>query len=1688
MGRGGRRRALGLLSVAALMAALLMFAAPASADYEQAAEHFGTSVEAQAIFEGRPMAAAVNVNGVGGVEPGSVYTVTSGFFTPAAVIRFSPGAEGEEPQFREAWGWGVGNETEEFQRCGPALADEPAQHTFHTCHPPQHGLSPDEGHFSGLGGVAVDQSTGYVYVLNTPNPGHREHHLIEVFTATGVPVGEGFGDAAHSPESISQSPEKLHRQFFGQTGLAVDEAGDVYVGDTGFPEAEGGGRVMTFEPCTPSDYEHYCYATAKDTTNVQGFIQVAAVGGDRLVAANEEQIFEYPTGGGSTPICTYLVPGGGLAALTTNSLTGEVFYFNNKDEKVHRLSACDEATGKFEELQSAVKLAPGTRETNALAVNPTLSWGPLRPPGVFYAVDAEHHSATNPPLRGIGDVFVPAKSTPPAVLSESTANTTETSSTLKASIDPHGFGTRYAFQYLSEGTYEANEPNERQSLTVKATGGLFGLAYGERPLGGLATADLLAGSKVAENLTTAKGMAALHAAKGTAKLTAVTGTANATKESTTLTNVTTATGAGLLSSAEGNGTLVSGSKAVEGLVTEKGAFAVGQVISGTGIAPNTVITSVGAGTLQLSANAIASGTGVALKAASNKITSVNTTSGEFLTGQTIVGAHLPAETKITAVSGETLTLSALPSGNGPEALSAGSQPAKEGQFISGPGIPAGTTVTAVGPRTLILSNAATASGTQIAFTSASNTLTGVTTSEGSFETGETIEGEGIPGGTTITAVNPPALTLSKPVTKAGTGIAITATSTTLTGVTTVEGTFEPGTPISGVGIPAGTTITAVGSGTLEISKGPAKPGAAVAIFSSGPAPLAVGETVEGPGIPPGTKIAAIEALKLTLTNAAESTASGVHLRAGLSFDATASVVQSALEGLPTIGHGNVKVTGGPGDATGSSPYEVEFTGSFENQDLPELEADASGLSGGPATASVATAHDGGGGFDHGATEAPLGGGEVSGAEVGTATATISGLRPDSRYRFRVAAGSKCEGLALPPCEVEGKPAAFATYPEAAAGLSDHRAYELVSPADKHGGEVLPAEPFWSSCVPRECKPPGVAGVGVFPIQSTSDGNSVAYFGFPFSASEGVPVLNSYVSTRTPSGWQTTTMSPALLTSHGEDLSYSSQLSEGVLLQGNGPLLSSDAPAGYEDLYLQSAADPHVLRPLLTRAMLEALPSGEPRPPHRAPGFLQFQYGGHSPDYSAQYFAANDVLTEATPYAPEPADPGSEGRDLYEWREGKLSLVNVLPGNGSVASGARFASPEQVFPGMSPDTHAVSADSSRVFWEAGGHLYVREDGQLTTEVHDSGSFLQASPDGSEILLSDGCLYSLGTESCTDLTEGQGGFLGIAGASTDLSRIYFVDTAALAPGAEAGKDNLYAWNEEGGLRLIAALLASDGAGGVLSLNDWAKTVPGNRTAEASPDGRYLAFASSARLTGYDNVGPCGESVNSQQEFVVVDTPCQEVFLYDSATGRLTCPSCSPSGEAPLGLSHLRRIEGADAHPWLPQPRYLTNAGRLYFDSQNRLSILDTNGDVEDVYEYESQDTGSCARAAGCVTLISPGSGEVDSNLLAIDENGANVFFTTREELVQKDTDELIDVYDAREGGGFPADTESQRVECQGESCQPTPRPPQAASNASAVFEGPGNLNEAKAKKNHAKKHKHKKKAKKKRAASHNRGGAK
>lgn len=715
-------------------------------------------------------------------------------------------------------------------------------------------------------------------------------------------------------------------------------------------------------------------------------------------------------------------------------------------------------------------------------------------------------------------------------------------------------------------------------------------------------------------------------------------------------------------------------------------------------------------------------------------------------------------------------------------------------------------------------------------------------------------------------------------------------------------------------------------------------------------------------------------------------------------------------------------------------------------------------------------------------------GSTSGQQA--AAVTLTGLAPGTEYRYRVVATSTCKQVG-PVCEGTGEAEVLRTFPAGVDGLQNGRAYELVSPAEKHGGQVYPADPrVGSNCPETQCKPGATSEH--FPMQTTSSGERIVFEGSAFGPGEGALVENEYRAVRTSGGWLTTNLTPPLLLSKNRHTGYKgfdSALTQGVLEQVS-PSLSPGALPDFANLYSQPAADPLSLTPVFTAATSPHCSAGV------GSGSLKLSYAGAASDLSHVFFAANDALT--------PEAPGGCGpENLYDWSPatGVLRLVNLLPDNATAVPDAAFGE---------GNANSVSDDGSRVFWSGpSGQVYLRADGTHTIEIGDPAKFLAASAQGDQVLLDDGCLYDIGQGDCQDLTRGLGILEGLVGRSRDLSHVYFLvgpvkGTGNLTSGsasvagvnATAGKFAVGQIIEgpgipagatvaavgPGTLELSAPATASGAAVSLvaqgmlaegeansegaeaqvngINLYAWTSTatrfvatLPKEKSlssAGASANGEFLVFPSKAPLTGYNNIGPC-ES-NHAEGFD--PGPCSEAYVYDLAHRTLACASCNPSNAPPLGKATLREIAGEQ--PYIPQPHYLADSGRLLFDTQDSLSPGDSNGGVEDVYEWTPAGVGGCTSGfadGGCVSLISAGTGPVDSNLLAMDLTGKNVFFTTRDRLVSADRDELVDLYDAREGGGFPVQPAGPGSGCQGEACQPSPTIPSEQPIGSSGVTGQG-----------------------------------
>jgi hypothetical protein len=653
----------------------------------------------------------------------------------------------------------------------------------------------------------------------------------------------------------------------------------------------------------------------------------------------------------------------------------------------------------------------------------------------------------------------------------------------------------------------------------------------------------------------------------------------------------------------------------------------------------------------------------------------------------------------------------------------------------------------------------------------------------------------------------------------------------------------------------------------------------------------------------------------------------------------------------------------------------------------------------------------------------------SGTSLEARTQQLAGLQADTVYHYRVAA--KNGGSS--PNYVFGAAHTFRTLNLTVGTLPDSRGWEMVSPIEKNGGLV---------------DGPGlIAGGGV--LQAGANGETVTYSSTSsFSGGgQGAPQASQYISHRTAVGWTTENITaPVVSGSYSSGNGgvpyqiFSDDLGVSVLFNGdhcrgiagncgvaNPPISGTGAPASFQNFYLRTTSP----------AGFESLIGGTDLG-HTGISAAKFDVRLAGISQNVEHIAITTCAALTRDAIEVPAGEGCdpEKQNLYEWSAGGgLKLVNILPSQSQGKPGAILAA----------QAAALSNDGSRVYWSdlETGNLYLREGSQTKTVETGTTSFQTASPDGAVAFFTRGehlYRYDATGSTSADLTP-SGGVKGVLGASATGNVVYYTTSTGIS-----------VWN--GTTSTVASGAADD-----------TNFPPASGTARVSPNGQQLLFLSKASLTGYDNV-----DLNT-------GTPDSEVFLYDSTgSGSVTCVSCNPTNERPLGAS---AVPGAVANGTAAystdvyKPRVLSSNGRrVFFETRDSLASSDTNSGAPDVYEWEANSSGSCSRPEGCVSLISSGRSAGGANVIDASADGSDVFFTTDASLVGTDPGS-IDLYDARVGGGFPEQTPD--IDCEGDACTPLPETP-IDPTLTTLTAGRGNPAKhyfcLSCKKHHKKKH-HKKK---------------
>jgi Tol biopolymer transport system component len=667
-----------------------------------------------------------------------------------------------------------------------------------------------------------------------------------------------------------------------------------------------------------------------------------------------------------------------------------------------------------------------------------------------------------------------------------------------------------------------------------------------------------------------------------------------------------------------------------------------------------------------------------------------------------------------------------------------------------------------------------------------------------------------------------------------------------------------------------------------------------------------------------------------------------------------------------------------------------------------------------------------------------------------ASASLSGLAPSTTYHFRLLA-TNASGT------TEGGDHTFTTEaPQPAvcpnqqfrqgpsAGLPDCRAYEQVSPVDKNSSDVQGT----------------LRGVSVNGDAAifTSQGS---FAGHPAGGGALDPD-SFYYSSRDGARWTTVpgTPRPTSTVAARGLISVSPDLGKALYVNYQHAFEpDADPLPGLSSFYVRNNQDGSTSR------LVDTDDSAG----------VSF---AASEDLSHVAFASRLVLGS------EPDVPPT-GYKVYEIVDGSIRLVSRRPGTdepfeseallaGHVSGRPSFGTSSWV--ASSPrGAGAVSKDGSKIFFEtpadspgsaSGGPssdtslIYRRSDGvtQLASPSQRTSAdplgprkkiFRRATPDGrtvfftsSELLTDDANTgparegvdlyrYDMDTEELRDISATTGGngaqVDGVVGISKDGNRVYYVGLGVIAPGGSEGQRNLYLWEDDGSSsghnRFIATLgpYSDHQAEG-----DATNYLTNSGSSRVTPDGRYLAFASTEALTGYDNVDP------------ITGARGYEFFRYDAIADSLICASCIPGGQPsgkPSDISGGSQLF----------PRALSNDGRyLFFNTADPLVAGDTNG-LMDAYVWTD----------GSAHLLSSGTSTSVSRFTDASADGRRAFFTTRSQLVPQDEDHNVDIYVAAVNGGLLSQQEILRPSCEGEACRGAGSvPPAAQSPLTPAFAGKGN----------------------------------
>jgi hypothetical protein len=749
---------------------------------------------------------------------------------------------------------------------------------------------------------------------------------------------------------------------------------------------------------------------------------------------------------------------------------------------------------------------------------------------------------------------------------------------------------------------------------------------------------------------------------------------------------------------------------------------------------------------------------------------------------------------------------------------------------------------------------------------------------------------------------------------------------------------------------------------------------------------------------------------------------------------------------------------------------------------------------------------------------------------------ITGLQPNTTYHYRLVADNGIDGDTNPAngTAVAGADATFTTRPagEAAAG----RGYELVSPADKLGGQgvgiygpgdvagtavgrpsldgerfgvnanagaILVDSPFAYANDFVNAQRTAEGWVGHSPVTRRNFGNAQNRFLLRQASSDDLGV-SSYTSNgghvgvfpeveAFPGGWQVSTLGdwegrwevfgPTAVAGQSDP----EQFSSAVAGDGSRVVLSSslrgltgagdptlDQPDGSSTVYIDdvSAGLSDTFPGEGVREPVNVCTAGTVLPSRLASGKLDDAGGGCPGPLSGRDGSLIDVrgagLMPTQSTGPVDGVISDDGSRVFFTAPHEVGVVSPVLCSGE---GATTACPSQLYVRVEASDGTVATrwisrpvvagqdasllgparfesatpDGDKVYFRTTSPLTADDpNGQLLTPTDPrpivTGTANTSSWDVYEYDFTDAPDDDPGAGTLTRVTagptqsadgnyaQGSAGAWGVRLASEDGDRVYVATSAPLPGVAAAGNGtitepggtatntqtaNLYLYDRAkplaGRWRFIARLPRTSSFGSCATTGARAQSpleVDGNNVdirpgssancLAGTADGRFVTFFTDGRLTGDDP-----------------DAASGDVYGYDADSDelvRLSAVQGGTGGGYECVTTGVPAETGCFADPGFNSgPRVVTDpvGGErvAFFQSKTRL-VAEDSDDQYDVYEWRDGD----------LSLLSTGTSQ-GAYYAGNSRDGQDVFVATRDRLSWQDFDSVMDIYDARTGGGIP-----------------------------------------------------------------------